>query len=93
MGLFSTVLCFFGFGVGVTMGLVIGYFLFVYFQPTDVKDPVIRPIVELDTKSLESMLPEIPHWVKNPDFDRVMLMLLENLFFFSMPSYISRATG
>lgn len=53
------------------MGLVIGYFLFVYFQPTDVKDPVIRPIVELDTKSLESMLPEIPHWVKNPDFDRI----------------------
>lgn len=71
MGFFSTVLGFFGFGVGVTMGLVIGYFLFVYFQPTDVKDPVIRPIVELDTKSLESMLPEIPHWVKNPDFDRI----------------------
>ncbi|XP_047081574.1 synaptotagmin-2-like isoform X2 [Lolium rigidum] len=71
MGVFSTVLGFFGFGVGVTIGLVIGYFLFIYFQPTDVKHPLIRPIVELDTKSLESMLPEIPHWVKNPDFDRI----------------------
>ncbi|BAF08669.1 synaptotagmin-2 [Oryza sativa Japonica Group] len=71
MGFFRTVLGFFGFGVGVTMGLVIGYYLFIYFQPTDVKDPVIRPLVELDTKSLESMLPEVPHWVKNPDFDRI----------------------
>jgi hypothetical protein len=35
------------------------------------QDPVIRPLVELDTKSLESMLPEVPHWVKNPDFDRI----------------------
>lgn len=37
MGFFRTVLGFFGFGVGVTMGLVIGYYLFIYFQPTDVK--------------------------------------------------------
>jgi hypothetical protein len=37
MGFFSTVLGFFGFGVGVTLGLVIGYYLFIYFQPTDVK--------------------------------------------------------
>jgi hypothetical protein len=41
-----------------------------------VQDPEIRPLVELDTKSLEGMLPEIPHWIKNPDFDRVC-------FFFS----------
>jgi hypothetical protein len=53
--------------------------------------PLIRPIVELDTKSLESMLPEIPHWVKNPDFDRVMLTLLVNLFLFHT-SCILRAT-
>jgi hypothetical protein len=37
MGFFSTVLGFFGFGIGVTLGLVIGYYLFIYFQPTDVK--------------------------------------------------------
>jgi hypothetical protein len=37
MGFFSTVLGFFGFGIGVTLGFVIGYYLFIYFQPTDVK--------------------------------------------------------
>jgi ABC-type antimicrobial peptide transport system permease subunit len=71
MGFFSAVLGFFGFGVGLTLGLGIGYYLFIYFQPTDVKHPVIRPLVELDTKSLEYMLPEIPLWIKNPDFDRI----------------------
>lgn len=88
MGFFSTVLGFFGFGVGVAMGLVIGYYLFVYFQPTDVKDPVIRPILELDTKSLERMLPEIPHWVKNPDFDRIDWL---NKFVENMWPYLDKA--
>lgn len=35
------------------------------------QDPKIRPLVEHDSKSLEQMLPEIPLWVKNPDYDRV----------------------
>ncbi|MCE0481241.1 Arf guanine nucleotide exchange factor syt1 [Datura stramonium] len=47
----STLLGFCGFGVGVSCGLTIGYYLFIYFQPCDVKDPVIRPLVERDTKS------------------------------------------
>lgn len=88
MGFFSTVLGLFGFGVGVTMGLVIGYYLFIYFQPTDVKHPVIRPLVELDTKSLENMLPEIPHWVKNPDFDRIDWL---NKFVENMWPYLDKA--
>lgn len=37
MGFFSTVLGFCGFGVGISIGLVAGYFLFIYFQPTDAK--------------------------------------------------------
>eukprot|EP00262_Sarcandra_glabra_P006224 TRINITY_DN1834_c0_g1_i1.p1 TRINITY_DN1834_c0_g1~~TRINITY_DN1834_c0_g1_i1.p1 ORF type:complete len:487 (-),score=102.01 TRINITY_DN1834_c0_g1_i1:223-1683(-) len=37
MGFLSSVMGFFGFGVGVSTGLVIGYYLFIYFQPTDVK--------------------------------------------------------
>lgn len=37
MGLLSSILGFCGFGVGISMGLVIGYYLFIYFQPTDVK--------------------------------------------------------
>uniref|UniRef100_A0A7N0TBL3 Uncharacterized protein n=1 Tax=Kalanchoe fedtschenkoi TaxID=63787 RepID=A0A7N0TBL3_KALFE len=71
MGFFSGVLGFFGFGIGMSIGLVIGYFLFIYTQPTDVKDPVIRPLAEQDSQSLERLLPEIPLWVKNPDYDRV----------------------
>ncbi|XP_015884867.2 synaptotagmin-2 [Ziziphus jujuba] len=71
MGILSSILGFCGFGMGTSIGLVIGYYMFVYFQPTDVKDPIIRPLVEQDTKALQRMLPEIPLWVKNPDFDRV----------------------
>lgn len=37
MGFFSTVLGFCGFGFGVAIGLVAGYFIFIYFQPSDVK--------------------------------------------------------
>lgn len=40
------------------------------------QDPEIRPLVEKDSKSLEQMLPEIPLWVKNPDYDRVSYTLL-----------------
>ncbi|KAJ8513338.1 hypothetical protein OPV22_003772 [Ensete ventricosum] len=71
MGFLSSLLGFLGFGTGIGVGLLIGYYFFIYFQPTDVKDPEIRPLVELDSKSLEQMFPEIPQWVKNPDFDRI----------------------
>ncbi|CAA6663224.1 unnamed protein product [Spirodela intermedia] len=64
MGFLSTILGFFGFGTGISIGIVIGYYLFIYFQPTDVKDPVVRPLVEQDTKTLQRMLPEIPLWIK-----------------------------
>ncbi|KAH0632137.1 hypothetical protein KY290_038049 [Solanum tuberosum] len=37
MGFVSTILGFCGFGVGVSCGLTIGYYLFIYFQPCDVK--------------------------------------------------------
>lgn len=71
MGFLSTILGFCGFGVGISTGLVIGYYLFIYFQPSDVKDPKIRPLVDQDSESLLRMLPEISLWVKNPDIDRV----------------------
>nr|GMD84745.1 synaptotagmin-2 isoform X1 [Ipomoea batatas] len=71
MGFISTIMGFFGFGIGISIGLAIGYFMFIYFQPTDVKDPDIRPLAEKDSKSLQKLLPEIPLWVKNPDFDRL----------------------
>uniref|UniRef100_A0A5B6YHQ5 Putative synaptotagmin-2 n=2 Tax=Davidia involucrata TaxID=16924 RepID=A0A5B6YHQ5_DAVIN len=88
MGIVSTIMGFFGFGVGITIGLVIGYYLFIYFQPTDVKDPVIRPLVEQDSQTLQRLLPEIPLWVKNPDFDRIDWL---NKFIEYMWPYLDKA--
>ncbi|KAK0582656.1 hypothetical protein LWI29_028204 [Acer saccharum] len=88
MGVFSTILGFCGFGVGISAGLVIGYFLFIYFQPCDVKDPEIRPLVEQDTDSLQRMLPEIPPWVKSPDYDRIDWL---NKFILHMWPYLDKA--
>ncbi|RWV93300.1 hypothetical protein BHE74_00024007 [Ensete ventricosum] len=39
MGLVSTALGFFGFGAGLTAGVVVGYYIFIRFQPSDVKVP------------------------------------------------------
>ncbi|XP_073119046.1 synaptotagmin-1-like isoform X2 [Henckelia pumila] len=88
MGFFSTVFGFLGFGVGVSSGLVIGYYLFVYFQPSDVKDPVVRRLVEHDSKNLRGLLPEIPFWVKNPDYDRMDWL---NRFIEVMWPYLDKA--
>uniref|UniRef100_A0A7C9DN66 C2 domain-containing protein n=1 Tax=Opuntia streptacantha TaxID=393608 RepID=A0A7C9DN66_OPUST len=71
MGLLSTILGVVGFGFGSCFGVVIGYFFFIFKQPSDVKDPEIRPLGELDPAAIQKLLPEIPLWVKNPDFDRV----------------------
>ncbi|KAJ1411687.1 putative synaptotagmin-2 [Sesbania bispinosa] len=64
MGFFGTIFGFFGFGIGISIGLVVGYFLFIYFQPTDVKDPEIRPLADEDSETLQRMIPEIPLWIK-----------------------------
>lgn len=78
----------FGFGIGVSIGLVSGYYFFIYFQSSNVEDPKVRPLVERDTKSLEEMLPEIPMWVKNPDHDRVDWL---NRFIELMWPYLDKA--
>ncbi|XP_022144263.1 synaptotagmin-2 [Momordica charantia] len=88
MGLLSSILGFCGFGLGTSIGLVIGYYMFIYFQPADVKDPVVRPLVEQDSRSLSRMMPEIPLWVKNPDYDRVDWL---NKFLENMWPYLDKA--
>lgn len=88
MGFFSTLLGFCGFGLGMSIGLFIGYFLFIYFQPTDVKDPDIRPLAEQDPESSQRLLYELPIWVKNPDYDRVDWL---NKFIEYMWPYLSKA--
>ncbi|XP_073289992.1 synaptotagmin-2-like [Primulina huaijiensis] len=89
MGIISTIMGVFGFGFGITVGLVLGYFLFIYYQPSDVKDPQIRPLVEKDSKSLQKLLPEIPLWIKNPDYDRIDWL---NKFIGYMWPYLDKAT-
>ncbi|PON93920.1 Synaptotagmin-like mitochondrial-lipid-binding domain containing protein [Trema orientale] len=88
MGILSIITGICGFGVGTSIGLVIGYYMFIYFQPTDVKDPIIRPLVEQDTKTLQGLLPEIPLWVKMPDYDRVDWL---NRFIEIMWPYLDKA--
>jgi len=48
------------------------------------QDPVVRPISELGPNALEELLPEIPLWVKTPEFERVSFMNCDiiNFFFF-----------
>ncbi|XP_073043777.1 synaptotagmin-2-like isoform X2 [Primulina eburnea] len=88
MGIISTIMGVFGFGFGITFGLVVGYFLFIYYQPSDVKDPQIRPLIEKDSKSLQKLLPEIPLWIKNPDYDRIDWL---NKFIGYMWPYLDKA--
>lgn len=38
------------------------------------QDPEIRPLSEPDSETIQRMLPEMPLWVKNPDYDRVRII-------------------
>lgn len=39
------------------------------------QDPVVRPISELGPNALQELLPEIPLWVKTPDYERVSIVM------------------
>nr|XP_023897370.1 synaptotagmin-3 [Quercus suber]POE54782.1 synaptotagmin-3 [Quercus suber] len=88
MGFLSTFLGIIGFGIGVPLGLLIGFFFFIYSEAKDVKEPVTRPLYELDSSALQDLLPEIPLWVKNPDYDRVDWF---NKFISDMWPYLDKA--
>jgi hypothetical protein len=51
--------------------IIYGFMGWFYFSLLFCQDVKVRPLVEYDSKSLEGILPEIPLWVKNPDYDRV----------------------
>ncbi|KAL9402671.1 hypothetical protein Peur_006520 [Populus x canadensis] len=89
MGFLNTFLELLGFGIGLPFGLLIGFFLFVYSKPKDtVKDPVVRPLHEFDTSALLDILPDIPLWVKCPDYERVDWL---NKFLSDMWPYLDKA--
>ncbi|KAJ0538241.1 putative synaptotagmin-like mitochondrial-lipid-binding domain-containing protein [Helianthus annuus] len=52
-----------------------------------VMDPVVKPISELDPTSLQELIPEIPLWLKNPDYDRVDWL---NKFVVNMWPYLDK---
>ncbi|KAG5237747.1 synaptotagmin [Salix suchowensis] len=99
MGFLNTFLELLGFGIGLPFGLLIGFFLFVYSKPGDVKaahlnvglsnaGSSVRPLHELDTDALLDILPEIPLWVKCPDYERVDWL---NKFLLDMWPYLDKA--
>eukprot|EP00897_Mesotaenium_endlicherianum_P002446 jgi/Mesen1/2229/ME000152S01313 len=66
---------FFGFLFGLLGGLVAGYFIFIFSIPLNVPAPEVTKLVStegapLDEKVLKRIIPEIPIWVCNPDYDR-----------------------
>ncbi|GER51268.1 calcium-dependent lipid-binding family protein [Striga asiatica] len=71
MGFLSSLLGIFGFAIGLPLGVLIGFYLFIFSESKDVEDPEIKPLCELDTVALDDLMPEIPLWVKSPDYDRV----------------------
>uniref|UniRef100_A0A6M2EEX0 Uncharacterized protein n=1 Tax=Populus davidiana TaxID=266767 RepID=A0A6M2EEX0_9ROSI len=52
------------------------------------QDPVVRPLHELDTGALLDILPDIPLWVKCPDYERVDWL---NKFLSDMWPYLDKA--
>ncbi|KAE9611433.1 hypothetical protein Lal_00011869 [Lupinus albus] len=89
MGFISTFFGIIGFVIGISLGLIIGFFLFVYSQHTKQgKDPVVRPVGELGPKALQELLLEIPLWVKTPDYERVDWL---NNFLLDMWPFLDKA--
>lgn len=88
MGFVGTVLGILGFSIGLPIGLIIGFFLFVYSKPKEVKEPIVTPIHELDTDTLLELLPEIPNWIKSPDYERVDWL---NKYISDMWPYLDKA--
>ncbi|OQU76927.1 hypothetical protein SORBI_3010G236100 [Sorghum bicolor] len=51
-------------------------------------DPVIKPLRDLDSETLQATIPDIPLWVKSPDYERIDWM---NKFIFDMWPFLDKA--
>lgn len=40
----------------------------------------MKPLHDLDTTALHDLLPEIPFWVKSPDYERVSSFVFYHLY-------------
>ncbi|XP_042015545.1 synaptotagmin-3-like [Salvia splendens] len=72
MGFLESLLEWIGFGFGIPIGIVVGFLVFIYFDPTDVaKEVVVNSVNEFDSSSIVDIMPNLPLWVMNPDYERV----------------------
>ncbi|CAD6335742.1 unnamed protein product [Miscanthus lutarioriparius] len=87
MGLVGGVL---GFCLGLPIGLAAAYFVYLrYFAAARrLQDPVIKPLRDLDSETLQATIPDIPLWVKSPDYERIDWM---NKFIFDMWPFLDKA--
>lgn len=51
MGLISITLTMAGFGGGIALGIVAGYFMFIHFEPDDVKVRIVAALPDLACSS------------------------------------------
>ncbi|KAL6873706.1 hypothetical protein ACP4OV_013788 [Aristida adscensionis] len=78
-----------GFGLGLALGLAAAYLAYRrFFAARHLQDPLIRPLRDLDSETLQTMIPDIPLWVKSPDYERVDWM---NKFIFDMWPFLDKA--
>ncbi|KAK4392160.1 Synaptotagmin-3 [Sesamum angolense] len=72
MGILGSLLGVVGFGIGILIGLFLGFFMFIYVRPRDVKkERVMKSLNSIDWNSMIDLVPELPLWVMNPDYERV----------------------
>lgn len=88
MGFLSTLLGFFGFLIGTVIGLLLGFYTLIYSEPEEIEEHFPRPLNELDTDTLLDLLPDIPVWLKSPDYERVDWL---NKFVKDMWPYLDKA--
>uniref|UniRef100_A0ACD5ZEF0 Uncharacterized protein n=2 Tax=Avena sativa TaxID=4498 RepID=A0ACD5ZEF0_AVESA len=79
-----------GFVLGLPIGLAAAYLVYLrLFAPRRrLQDPAIRPIRDLVSETLQTIVPDIPLWVKCPDYERVDWM---NKFIFNMWPSLDKA--
>ncbi|KAL3646780.1 hypothetical protein CASFOL_009324 [Castilleja foliolosa] len=74
MGFVDSLLGITGFGIGIPIGLFLGFFIFIYFEPRYVQkemEIVSKSFEELASSSIIDLLPDLPLWLMSPDYERV----------------------
>ncbi|KAK6152385.1 hypothetical protein DH2020_015020 [Rehmannia glutinosa] len=80
-----------GFGIGIPVGLVLGFFVFIYFETRDVKkDLYTKSLKEYDSSSIIDLLPDLPLWVMSPDYERAACGIIKSSAEATFADYIGK---